>query len=129
MNDIHAIIDAFADNESVDPGRLKDALAAPEGRDYLVDVLVLRGFVRGGAPAGVMPVAGPAPGVSRTRWLSVAAAAVAVSLAGGYYAGQQAAPLARGNQADSVIDTSAPAPTRVIKLEDSADWIDRVGGE
>jgi hypothetical protein len=129
MNDTHAIIDAFADNEPVDPGRLKDALAAPEGRDYLVDLLVLRGFVGGGASAGVMPVAGPAPGVSRTRWLSVAAAAVVISLAGGYYAGQQVAAVARGNQIDSAIDTSAPQPTRVIKLEDSADWIDRVGGE
>ena len=129
MNDIHAIIEAFADNEPVDPGRLKDALAAPEGRDYLVDLLVLRGFVRGGAPAGMPAVAGPAPGGLRTRWLSVAAAAVAISLAGGYYAGQLAAPVARGNQADAAIDTSAPAPTRVIKLEDSADWIDRVGGE
>lgn len=129
MNGIHDIIEAFADNEPVDPERLKDALAAPEARDYLVDILVLRGFVRGGAPAGVMAVAGPAPGVSRTRWLSVAAAAVAVSVAGGYYAGKQVSPGARGNQADAAIDTSAPAPTRVIKLEDSADWIDRVGGE
>lgn len=127
MDNIHRIIEAFADNEPVDPGRLKDALAAPEARDYLVDILVLRGFVRGGAPAGMTAVAGPVPGVPRARWLSIAAAAVAISLAGGYYAGHLAAPVAQVNQADTAIDTSAPAPTRVIKLEDSADWIDRVG--
>ena len=56
MNDIHAIIEAFADNEPVDPGRLKDALAAPEGhvRVFLDEgpsvTALLTALARQGAP-------------------------------------------------------------------------------
>jgi hypothetical protein len=127
MNDIHSIIEAFADNEPVDPGRLKDALAAPEGRDYLVDLLVLRGLVGGDGEYRLTPAAALPRPVSRARRWSAAAAIAAVSVVGGYYAGQQWAPAASVDEAAAGISTSAPEPTRVIKLEDSADWIDRVG--
>ena len=128
MSDIHTVIEAFADNELVDPARLKEALATDEGRDHLVDLLVLRGFVRGGAASVPKLVEKPVPlGASRTRWLSAAVVTAAVSLAGGYYAGQQSAPVQSLDGAAPAIAASAPAPTRVIKLEDSADWIDRAG--
>jgi hypothetical protein len=130
MSEIHTVIEAFADNEPVDPARLKEALATEEGRDHLVDVLVLRGFAGGGAASVPRLVEKPAaPGASRTRWLSAAAIVAAVSLAGGYYAGQQAAPVASLDETAPAIAASAPAPTRVIRLEDSADWIDRAGGD
>jgi hypothetical protein len=130
MNDIHTVIEAFADNELVDPARLREALATEEGRDHLVDLLVLRGFVRGGAASVPRLAEKPvAVGAWRTRWLSAAAVVVAVSLAGGYYAGQHSAPVASPDVVAPAIAASAPAPTRVIKLEDSADWIDRAGGD
>ena len=48
MTDHHDIIAAFVDNEPVGAEDLAAALAAPEGRDYLIDLLVLRGFVGDG---------------------------------------------------------------------------------
>jgi hypothetical protein len=130
MNDIHEIIEAFADSEPVDPARLKEALATAEGREHLIDVLVLRGVVRGG-PGGASKLAAKleAPRVSRGRWLSVAAAVAALSLAGGYYAGRQSGTVVQEGPPDAVLDTAAPEPTRVIRLEDSADWIDRAGSD
>lgn len=127
MNDIQDIIEAFADNEPVDPGQLKDALAAPEGRDYLIDLLVLRGFVRGdGGARPSLAVGHTIPSPSRTRWLSVAAAIAALSLAGGYYAGRQSGAVASVGESGAAMNVSAPEPTRVIRLEDSADWTERV---
>ncbi len=127
MNDMHSIIEAFADNEPVDPGRLKDALAAPEGRDYLIDLLVLRGCVRGdGDTRPSLAVGHAIRAPSRTGWLSAAAALAAVSVIGGYYAGQRSgAPT--GGQPSAAITAAAPEPTRVIRLDDTADWTERVG--
>ncbi len=124
MNDMHDIIEAFADNEPVDPGRLKDALATADGRDYLVDLLVLRGFVGGdaGVRSELAPVA-PPPASRVWRW-SRAAAIAAVSVAGGYYAGQRSA--VTGDESRTAVTAAAPEPTRVIRLEDSADWSERV---
>src|SRR5262249_23670367 len=48
MNPLHDVIAEFADGEAVDPNALKQALAEAEGRDHLIDVLVLRGMI--GAP-------------------------------------------------------------------------------
>ena len=127
MNDIHAIIEAFADNEAVDPGRLKDALAAPEGRDYLVDLLVLRRLVSSDLASRPQLAPVSAQAVSRMRRWSAAAAIGAISVVGGYYAGQQSAPAAGTDEPPGVVRVSAPEPTRVIKLDDSADWIDRAG--
>ncbi len=128
MDDIHPIIEAFVDNELVDPAQLRDALASVEGREYLVDLLVLRGFV-GADPdtrAKLSAERAAAPRASR-RWLSVAAAVALVSVAGGYYAGQQSAPANVTGRADSAVNAPAPEPTRVIRLDESADWVERVG--
>jgi hypothetical protein len=129
MTDIHSVIEAFADNEPVDPQLLRDALATAEGRDHLVDVLVLRSLVR--ENTGVASSVArwpPAGGWWRLGRLSLAAGIAAVSLAGGYLAGRQSVPPApRGETA--AVSQSAPAPTRVIKLQETADWIDRAGGD
>jgi hypothetical protein len=131
MLDIHSTIDAFADGESVDPGQLKEALATTEGREYFVDVLVLRGFVVGdGSSRSALPSPPVERAMSRGRWLSAVAAIAVVSVLGGYVAGQQSvpSPLASDSTARARATLSAPEPTRVIKLEDSADWTERVGG-
>lgn len=48
MNEIHDVIEAFADGEPVDPARLTQALSEAEGREHLIDLLVLRGLVGAG---------------------------------------------------------------------------------
>ena len=129
--DIRITIDAFADGEAVDPVILKEALARSEGRDYLVDVLVLRQFVLHEGLQVRSPL--PAPvAVSSRRWWPAAAALAGIGLMGGYYAGRQMAPavaLPATEIAAPMAAPRAPEPTRVIKLDESADWTDRSGGD
>jgi hypothetical protein len=129
--DIRLTIDAFADGEAVDPGRLSEALATIEGRDYLIDLLVLRGFVAsdGASPRAAL-VASPTPTVPASRrWWPAAAAIAAFSVMGGYYVGQRSVPAsdATGTAPRANVRVSAPEPTSVIKLDESADWTERVG--
>jgi len=128
MDNIHSVIDAVADGEAVDPAALKEALATTEGRDYLVDVLVLRGFVTGDGMSmrAALPAGPSAPRGTRRAWFSVAAALAFGSLIGGYYAGQQSTRYPT-SPTGATVAVSAPQPTRVIKLGDSADWIERAG--
>jgi hypothetical protein len=130
-------ISTFVDGERVAPDLLKRALAAPEGRDYLVDLLTLReavGRLGPYATAGVRP----ARPIWRVARGSAAAAIVLLALAGGYLAGQRvngsAGTPANVPQDDShmLVVMSAPAapkPTHVIKLEPGVNWSDRSGGK
>src|SRR4249919_619361 len=78
------VIGAFIDGERVDPAALKAALARPEGRDYLVDLLALRDLA--GDVASYVSQAPPArPLVPLPRW--AAAAALLVCIGGGFFAG------------------------------------------
>jgi hypothetical protein len=43
MTDHHDVIAAFVDNEPVGAAELDAALATPEGREYLIDLLVCAG--------------------------------------------------------------------------------------
>ena len=153
MSDFHDCIGAFADGEPVDPELLERALADPEGRAYLIDVLVLRGWYghrgsgaelnRAGGEQGSGSVASsgatPAPGkAGRGRWLSAVAALVTLSVLGGYIAGRQSVPPAADERAASFQDRTpsettvtapAPAPTQIIKLEPGVDWNERGGGD
>ena len=125
----YALIEAFIDGEPVAPGALKHALADPDVRDHLADLLVLRGEVVRTAPLGA--------DMDRRRdswrlsWLA-AAAAVLVSLTAGFLAGQRVvAPVAAQGveaiaQGSSV--ASAPRPTRVIKLETGTSWTEHSRG-
>ena len=150
MSDIHDCIGSFADGEPIEPELLDRALANPEGRAYLIDVLVLRGWYGHRAPgaevnrasvwqdsvsapaAGLLPAGGKrAPG----RWLTAVAALVTVSVLGGYIAGRQSVLRdepergAAARQAKSDTRVTAPAPTQIIKLEPGVDWSERGGGD
>jgi hypothetical protein len=143
MTDHRDTIAAFIDNEPVGAADLDAALAAPDGREYLIDLLVLRGLVSDGLSGGLKP-AGVA-GRARTAggreskpafWLPVAAAAlVAVSLGAGFLVGRvldrrvpMTAPSAAVVEPAPGDVSSAPAPTHIIHMEKGVDWNERSGG-
>jgi hypothetical protein len=73
MTDNLDVIAAFADGEHVEADALKAALANEAGRDYLVDVLALRGLVSE-APAARAVAAEPSAR-SRLCWSRASPAA------------------------------------------------------
>ncbi len=124
---------ALADGEQVDPGDLRDALADPAARDYLVDLITLRQAVDKMSAATEPPWHGRRPLWTRVGWLA-AAAAVVISVATGYLAGQRIG--ARTLPAPAIetfvdvgIASVAPAPTRVISLRPGVDWTETTGGK
>lgn len=129
MADTYDVIAAFADGERVNPDELKDALAADDGREYLVELLVLRDLVHTSDPEMEI-VARAAARRDRRTWLGIAAALVA-SVLGGYAVGWRSHD-ALGDRASapgtSAASISAPAPTRVIHLEPGIDWKEISGG-
>jgi hypothetical protein len=144
MTDEHDVIAAFVDNEPVGAPDLRCALEQPAGRDYLIDLLVLRGLVGDAHGAGVLQPAGRTMGATRaagdarsTRqgmWLTAAAAVVAIAVAAGFAAGRLTVGGAAGDSrvASNVESpgptTMAPAPTHVIRMEDGVVWNERAGG-
>ena len=136
MAEAHDVIAAFADGERVSPEALKRALAGEAGRDYLIDLLVLRGLVHAAGPEMDVEVIATPPRRRGHAWLSIAAAIVA-SVLGGYAAGRVTAPAAaRVPVVTAVAETvtqsprpaAAPEPTRVIRLEPGVDWKENIGG-
>jgi hypothetical protein len=155
--DIHDVIQAFVDGEPVDPVELEQALADPEGRAHLVDLVVLRKLVRrshvaAGRRADLQirpPFAGPkGPAYVLSRRLrAVAAAAIvaAVASVGGYLVGERAttssAPTvavtpapprgsetARSGGPDGPpYEPAPPAPTVVIRFQPGVDWTESGG--
>ena len=120
------VIDAFIDGERVDAAALKTALADSSGRDYFVDVWLLReaALREGSAEAALAPAPVVAARRTQPRWL--VAAAIAAGLIGGYAIGYQttgsvtAPPTTTPTVVVSVPATDAfpvPAPTRVIQLD------------
>lgn len=128
------VIDAFVDGERVDGAALKRALGDPAGRDYFVDLWMLREAVqqdrdaaaadRQAAPARVARAAG--------RWMI--AASIVTAMAGGYLAGYRTSPMAPPDPPVSAVaepsraEFPAPAPTRTIQLEFQLDS-PRSGGD
>jgi hypothetical protein len=138
MDDVLDVIEAFADGEPVEPNRLNEALADAQGRDHLIDILVLRGLVGGHPPArpgvvspagaaGSTPVSRGAPRLGWARWLPAAAAVALIGGITGFVAGSHstAAPV---QASQAVVVSSAPAPTQVFHLRDGADWTEKAGG-
>jgi hypothetical protein len=118
---------AFLDGEPVDGAALKSALETAEGRDYLVDLLVLRQSVVHMAPIAVVRPT-PRPERSIRHW-AVAAALLLLASAGSYAIGARAASVAPVEGArssiEAVIDlppSAAPKPTEVIRLEPGVNW-------
>ena len=123
------VIDAFIDGERVNTGALKAALADAAGRDYFVDVWLMREAVHHDREPA-LPAAVVTQATARSqprRWL--VAAAVAAGLVGGYAIGYRTTGLMRPQPSAGtsavVVSTPAartdafpvPAPTRVIQLE------------
>lgn len=132
----HDVIAAFADGERVAPDALRQALADEAGRDYLIDLLVLRGLVHTAGPE--MEIETPrlaSRARRRSQWLGIAAGVVACVL-GGYAAGRLAAPVVYVPTVAAVVEktvpsagpVTAPAPTTVIRLEPGVDWKENIGG-
>ena len=106
MSNTHEVISALLDNEPFDPEELSDALSDPTGRALLIDLVMLRRIVQPGDP---IPAAPTAKTVSGYSWrVAAAAAALVLSIAGGYIAGERRA---------ETVSSEAPAPTRIVEAE------------
>jgi hypothetical protein len=108
MTDTHSVISAFLDDEPFDALELGQALSDPDGRALLIDLVALRHLVQ---PDDSMTTAAPA---ART-WSGslrplLAAAAMLVALAGGYFIGER--------RTDPVNTADPPAPTRVLQASE-----------
>jgi len=138
MTDHCDVIAAFVDNESVLADELAAALAAPDAREYLIDLLVLRGLVSEttrseGSKAGPLD---HSRSVGRGRWLVAAAAVLAVGVTTGFFAGRGSLDRLAdvppspgpGVMSSGASGSSAPAPTHVIRMETGVDWTERSGG-
>jgi hypothetical protein len=138
MDRQHETIDALLDGERVDPIALKHALAAAEGREYLVDALALRELVAETSPAARLTVPAGRSWSRRIPWPAAAAILVA-SLVAGFAAGYRSAgsvvpPAVASRDVSGDVariqapPLRAPVPTRVIRLEPGVDWTEGVGG-
>ena len=105
MNDTHAVISAFLDDEPFEAAELAAALSDPEGRALLIDLVALRHIAQ---PDDMIHAAQTR--TARAVWRPLlATAAMLVALAGGYFIGER-----RG-----VVDMSEPpAPTRVVQANE-----------
>lgn len=115
---------AWVDGEPVARTDVALALETSEGRDYVLDLMALRHMVDVTTPT---LAARPAGATRRWPALTAAAAAVVLCAAGGFAAGRLLAPVPpSSSQVAAPVVTpasmSAPAPTRVIQLEESTNW-------
>jgi hypothetical protein len=139
MDDVLDVIEAFADGEPVEPERLNEALADAQGREHLIDILVLRGLIGGhtavrpgvvsaiaaaGSAASVLP---SAPRLAWARWLPAAAAVAIIGGITGYVAGLHST-TAPVQVSKAVVVSSAPTPTQVFRLREGVDWTEKAGG-
>jgi len=136
MNGYEEVIAAFLDDERVDATMLTEALALPEGREYLVQLLALRDLVNAEGRDGITrartasatPGAPPSREPVVRRW-AVAAAVLLLASAGGYVVGANAGFLPRiqgaGSSVEAVVDAGAPPapkPTHLIRLQPGVNW-------
>ncbi len=130
MNDeMHEVLSAFFDGESVDRERLAEAMDAPEARDALFDIARLRAELQRNmeVPGAefyrrMEPMIGNRPGLLRLFGrgrlrvqLAVAASLLAVAIAGfwlGSVGGNGSGPAVEG----------PPIPDRIIAFEPGKDW-------
>jgi hypothetical protein len=102
----HEVISAFLDNEPFDPQALSEALADPEGRALLIDLVALRRLTQ---PEDAVLV--PARSLRRTGRrpfrLVAAAALLTLAVVGGYQWGERSGAPA----------TDPPPATRVVSSQ------------
>ena|SRR6478672_11649526 len=141
MDSRFEIIDAFVDGERVDAGALKQALSDPAGRDYLVDVWLLREGVH--EQLASEPAAPSVLVRARTARPWLFAAALIACVVGGYFAGYRvsgglgrpapAAPPPAANIPATPVRTASPlqvpVPTRVIQVQFGAEASTSGGGD
>ncbi len=122
---IESTIDAFLDGETVPPAALDAALAAAEGRAYLIDALAMRRLLSD-QPAAAAPVRHRGALFSYAR-----AAAVVLALVGLGYAAGAGAPLREPLAVPtcSAQSVAPPEPTRVIELQPGVNWHESKGGD
>jgi hypothetical protein len=137
MNGYEDVIAAFLDDERVDATMLQRALALPEGREYLVQVLALRELMNPQGRDGITTprrAVGWRAGAPRSwervvrRW-AVAAVVLLLASIGGYVIGQRAGFLAHVQGAGSSAEAGgeataplAPKPTHLIRLQPGVNW-------
>ena len=133
MTDHRDVVAAFLDHEAVEAPALERALADAGGREYFIDLLVLRGFV--GDPAVRLAPAERIPSTERrvdrrsAWWLAAAAMLVAMGTTGGYVAGRVVDRQRQVSRVEHEIAApAAPAPTHVIRLENGVTWNEKSGG-
>jgi hypothetical protein len=134
MTDHRDVVAAFLDHEPVEAPALERALADAGGREYFIDLLVLRGFV--GDPAvRLVPVERATSTERRTGrrssawWLAAAAVLVAMGTTGGYVAGRVVDRQRQTARVEHEVPVqAAPAPTHVIRLENGVTWNEKSGG-
>jgi hypothetical protein len=119
---------AWVDGEAVARTDVALALETREGRDYVLDLMALRHMVDVTTPSLITNVT---PHQAR-RWPAfAAAAAVVLCAAGGFAAGRLVTPVqvaTPGGPEAAVVPVitpasmTAPAPTRVIRLQEDTSW-------
>ena len=130
----YELIAAFADGERVDATELSRALAAPEGREYFIDLLALRELVDDD------PALAGSREIARKEWpfgwqgLSLAAALLVTLTLGGYVAGLRQGRVREPSRDARIVPPQVsnplapPAPTQVIRLESGVNWREQIGG-
>ena len=135
MND-EEILAAFVDDECVDPEALKAALASPEGREYLIDLLALRELVADRTSEVGAQVASSGPAARMRTWVAAAAVLICLGALGGYRIARwlppAAAPALQAIESPRAAGSGSaglvpPAPTRIIRLEAGKDWHEFAG--
>jgi hypothetical protein len=132
MSDIFDVIQAFTDDEPCDPMELERALADPDGRAHLIDMVVLRNLARRsivGLP--LARAAAPRQAVRTISWVAAAATILVGATIAGYFVGARAFSTPRpipGSAVSPAPPAAAPAPVYVIRLEPGVDWTERAGG-
>jgi hypothetical protein len=106
--DTHAVVSAFIDNEPFDASELARALADPEGRELLLDLVAMRTLVRDESVQAAVPAGAAA--VSRPKWIAVGFLAASVLFGAG--TAWLLPPLLRQQSADA-----PPHPHHVVTFE------------
>ena len=133
IEQLHAVVEAFLDGETVDSSMLRTALADADARDHFIDLLTIRGVLNG-MDSVAMSAADPSPRAPRrARWLAAVAVGALISLPAGFLAGQRAlaATMPPATVEAVVISETVPAapePTRSITLKPGLNWTDSSGG-
>jgi hypothetical protein len=106
--DTNDVISVFLDNEPFDAAELARALADPQGRELLLDLVAVRALVRDESP--IAPAAAHAAVGSRPKWIAVGFLAASVVFGAG--TAWLLPPLLRQQHADA-----PPRPDHVVTFE------------